>query len=52
MAAVTRNRSFFNCPLLLYYKSSDGKSSPGLWPRELKTLQRKSHAGCGDLKVK
>ena len=31
---------------------SDGKSSPGLWPRELKTLQRKSHAGCGDLKVK
>ena len=21
MAAVTKNRNFFNCPLLLYYKS-------------------------------
>jgi hypothetical protein len=25
MAAVSKNRNFFNCPLLLYYKSNDHK---------------------------
>jgi hypothetical protein len=27
MAAVTKNRNFFNCPLLLYYKSKLAVSS-------------------------
>jgi hypothetical protein len=31
MAAVTKNRNFFNCPLLLYYKSKCSNSSHFEW---------------------